>query len=82
LYPETPVGKALILVRTFGSVLPGKITQNAGCTMAIHADCTTPAKCIACKMLILKGFIYHQCWHKRCNYLRMLAIQVHTELMT
>ncbi len=50
--------------------------------MAIHADCTTPAKCIACKTLILKGFIYHQYWHKRCNYLRMLAIQVHTELMT
>jgi hypothetical protein len=50
--------------------------------MAIHADCTTPAKCNAFNMLILKGFYSHQYWHKRCNYLRMLAIQVHTELMT
>ncbi len=50
--------------------------------MAIHADCTTPAKCNAFKVLILKGFYSPQYWHKRCNYLRMLAIQVHTELMT
>ncbi len=50
--------------------------------MAIHADCTTPAKCNAFNLLISKGFYSKQCWHKRCNYLRMLAIQVHTELMT
>jgi len=50
--------------------------------MAIHAVCTTPAKCNDCNCLILKGFNSHQYWHKRCNYLRMLAIQVHTELMT
>ncbi|VVO63783.1 hypothetical protein PS865_00943 [Pseudomonas fluorescens] len=50
--------------------------------MAIHADCTTPAKCTTFNLLILKGIYSHQYWHKRCNYLRMLAIQVHTELMT
>lgn len=50
--------------------------------MAIHADCTTPAKYNASKLLIYKGFNSYQYWHNRCNYLRMLAIQVHTELMT
>ena len=50
--------------------------------MAIHADCTTPAKCNSFNFLILKGFFPNQYWHKRCNYLCMLAIQVHTELMT
>jgi hypothetical protein len=71
---------AMIAGRSFGSVNSTTIPQNAGCTMAIHADCTTPANCIVFKLLIYKHFLFNKCWHNRCNLLCMLAIQVHTEL--
>jgi hypothetical protein len=65
---------------SIGSVHSTTIRQNAGCTMAIHADCTTHANCIVFKLLIYKNFLFYKCWHNRCNLLCMLAIQVHTEL--
>jgi hypothetical protein len=69
-----------IATLSFGSVAWGTIPQNAGCTMAIHADCTTPENFMTFKLLIYKDFLFFKCWHNRCNLLCMLAIQVHTEL--
>ena len=71
------VGIALL---PFGSVQRMRIPQNAGCTMAIHAVCTTPANFTIFNLLIYKHFYFFACWHNRCNLLCMLAIQVHTEL--
>jgi hypothetical protein len=65
---------------SIGSVHSTTIPQNAGCTMAIHADCTTPANRIVFNPLFYKHFLFTKCWHNRCNLLCMLAIQVHTEL--
>lgn len=48
--------------------------------MATHADCTTPSKTIIFKLLICNDIFLIKCWHKLCNLLCMLAIQVHTEL--
>ncbi|MCU7214248.1 DUF3509 domain-containing protein [Pseudomonas sp. VE 196-7] len=64
----------------FGSVQLKRIPQNAGCTMAIHAVCTTRANFMIFKLLILKDFLFFKYWHNRCNLLCMLALQVHTEL--
>jgi len=71
---------AVITPLPFGSVQLMRIPQNAGCTMAIHAVCTTPANFTLFKLLIYIGFYFLACWHNHCNLLCMLAIQVHTEL--
>jgi hypothetical protein len=71
---------AVIAPSPFGSVQLMRIPQNAGCTMAIHAVCTTPANFTIFNLLIYKHFYFFACWHNRCNLLCMLAIQVHTEL--
>jgi hypothetical protein len=73
-------GAELISGSAFGSVEMITIPQNAGCTMATHADCTTPSKIIIFKLLIYNDIFLIKCWHKLCNLLCMLAIQVHTEL--
>nr|WP_247269675.1 DUF3509 domain-containing protein [Pseudomonas sp. YL2] len=71
---------AVIAPLPFGSVRLMRIPQNAGCTMAIHAVCTTLANFTIFNLLIYKNFYFFACWHNRCNLLCMLAIQVHTEL--
>jgi hypothetical protein len=64
-----------------GSIETASTTQNAGCTMAIHADCTKVKNRLKHNYLITKDFLNIRCWHKGCNYLFMLANQVLTELI-
>nr|WP_242031545.1 DUF3509 domain-containing protein [Pseudomonas fluorescens] len=56
-------------------------TQNAGCTMAIHAECTMPKKHTPSTLLIYNDFLKNSYWHNQCTYHSMLAIQVQTELI-
>jgi hypothetical protein len=48
--------------------------------MAIHAICTEAKNRQVVNLLFSKDFFEIRCWHKRCNPLCMLAIQVITEL--
>lgn len=38
----------------------GRVAQNAGCMMAIHAKCTKPKMCYFFKMLIYNDFYRNQ----------------------
>jgi hypothetical protein len=67
--------------RAIGSIQLSPTTQNAGCTMASHADCTKVKNNKKANILIYNDLINLKCWHKGCNYLSMLANQVLTELI-
>jgi hypothetical protein len=64
-----------------GSIQSSLIFQNAGCTMAIHADCTKPKNSKIINLLIYNDFIKIRYWHNHCNLLSMLANHVQMELI-
>jgi Protein of unknown function (DUF3509) len=64
-----------------GSIELSAILQNAGCTMAIHADCTSQKNRQIINLLIHNNFIDCRYWHNQCNYLSMLANHVQMELI-
>jgi hypothetical protein len=65
--------------RAIGSIQSGATTQNAGCTMAIHADCTKAKNGHVFNLLIYNDNFNIRCWHNHCNYPSMLANQALTE---
>jgi hypothetical protein len=78
---RSPYKRTVNLVVRIGSVEATTIFQNAGCTMAIHADCTKAKIRLKINLLIYKDFLNFKYWHNRCNYLSMLANHVQTELI-
>jgi len=48
--------RRMITAKGIGSIESTMIPQNAGCTMAIHADCTTAKTSRFYKLLIYKDF--------------------------